>query len=94
MKIMYVVCAIFSDRQQFLSDRQQFFTDRHPHDNHACLCFTLRHHDSEWKRFSPRGIAWFSTFSRYLVHGRMAEPSLSPYRGPFFHVKTDPPVWF
>jgi hypothetical protein len=59
-----------SDRQQILSDRQQFFTDRHPHDNRAGLRFTLRHHDSEWKQFSPPSIAWFSSFSRFPMHGR------------------------
>jgi hypothetical protein len=56
------VCSIFSDCQHILYDRQQFFMDRHTHDNCAGLCFTLRDHDSDWKRFSLRGIAWFSTF--------------------------------
>jgi hypothetical protein len=59
-----------SYHQQFLSERQQFCADRHPHDNCAGLCFTLCHHNLEWKQFSPQGNAWFSTISQFHVHDR------------------------
>ena len=64
------LCCLYEDyvRARFFWP-SAIFTDRHPLENRAGLCFTLHHYDAERKQFSPRGIAWFSTFSR------MAGPS-------------------